>query len=1039
MHRLRNPLALALLLAALAAAPGRAAAVTYYIEVQFGGPGTVTPSGIVEVAAGANQTFTFTPSGCHVVGDVTVDDVSVGSGLAEYTFTNVQSDHLLYVAFGSRSTTTTLDVRPAFGQCAVPETLTAHVANADGGLVKFFNGTTPLLTTTVTSGIATYIQRPGLQSGSYTFSASYLGTACSFASDSPVVPYDVADTGPTPLTLTLALSASLVQLSNSVALNTTLTIGGSVATAQRGLVTFLDGLTGVGNAGMVNGVTPSQQFYPTTPGVHVLTAVAELSPCVVTVVSAPETLLVYVPKAATEIQLIVSPRRVEPGGVVQLAAAIDPRNATGVVHFMDLTHGVEMATVPIVEGWWASIMYEPVTGGPRYIQARYDGDSLNQGCTSDSVYLDIGSPTPTVMSLSISPPRVDPGGSVTLSATISPSSAGGIVYFWDVTNSGEVAAVPLVNGTASCTYGPLSGTGRFMQALYYGTIGVYTPCQSPRVYLGVGTPPTLFAAPYLSFLTGTNPRGLAIGDLNADGRPDVVTANQGENSASVLLGNGDGTFQPKTDIAAGGGPQSVAIADLNGDGKPDLAVATGSGVSVLLGIGDGTFGPPTNFGNGYESVAIGDLNADGRPDLAASSYYHSTVSALLGNGDGTFGAPSSFRTGIFPQSISIADLDGDGKPDLATADADSFYQSVDRPFSGGSVSVLLGNGDGTFGTRRGYRSSCQSPYSLAIADLNADGRLDAVTADRGYDGPCRQVSVLLGNGDGTLGSSNGFNIFGMGPISVVAADLDADGRPDLAEVNDGSGGGAVSVLLGNGDGTFQPMVDYGAGGYYAAVASGDLNGDRRTDLVVTNYLSNSVMVLLHVEAGPTATLQAQFDATTATEGIELRWSFGDASRVAAAAVERSSDAAGPWLPIAPALRRDGDMTVALDRATDPGGTYFYRLNVKLVDGSSVTFGPIASTSSAFIGESALNFIAPNPARAASQVQYTVARAGHVRLEVTDVAGRVVATLVDGTQRPGRFQLAWDGTSRGAMLPAGLYFVRLTTLDRTITRKLTRLQ
>ena len=120
MRRFPNPLALALLAAALAMAAGRAAATTYIIEVQFGGPGTVTPSGVVEVPAGGSQTFTFTPSGCHGVTDVTVDDASVGVGLTEYTFTNVQSDHLLYVSFGARPTTTALDVRPAYGSAPCP-------------------------------------------------------------------------------------------------------------------------------------------------------------------------------------------------------------------------------------------------------------------------------------------------------------------------------------------------------------------------------------------------------------------------------------------------------------------------------------------------------------------------------------------------------------------------------------------------------------------------------------------------------------------------------------------------------------------------------------------------------------------------------------------------------------------------------------------------------------------------------------------------------------------------------------------------------
>jgi hypothetical protein len=246
------------------------------------------------------------------------------------------------------------------------------------------------------------------------------------------------------------------------------------------------------------------------------------------------------------------------------------------------------------------------------------------------------------------------------------------------------------------------------------------------------------------------------------------------------------------------------------------------------------------------------------------------------------------------------------------------------------------------------------------------------------------------------------------------------------------------VLLGNGDGTFGAKTDFGTPTTPFSVAIADFNKDGLPDLAVANAGSNTVSVLLNTGDHTTATLLAQFDATPGLDGIELRWSFGDASLVSSTTVERGPDAAGPWVSITPEMRHDGDATAALDRTTDTGRTYFYRLNVRLVDGSSVTFGPISSTASATISESTVNLLGSNPARAASQIQYAVARAGHVRLEVADVAGRVVTTLFDGIQQPGRFHLAWDGTDRGERLPAGLYFVRLTTLDRTVARKITRL-
>jgi hypothetical protein len=288
---------LALLFAFLAIGAGPAAAVDYLLEVQAGGPGTVTPPGPVSVPAGGSQTFTFspTPSGCNAVLDVTVDDVSVGSGLTEYTFTNVQSDHVLYVSFGPQtiSTATALDVRPVFGQCAVPETLTATVPNADGGQVQFFKGATLLGARPLTAGVATYVVSPGLPTGSYTFSADYLGTNCSSPSNSPVVVYDVTDTGPTPVTLSLTLSSNSLDQFTSVGANATLRIGGDVAVAQNGQVTFYDGGVSLGSTAMTNGHS-FRSFQMDVPGEHVLTAVASLAQCPGTITSEPESLFVRV-------------------------------------------------------------------------------------------------------------------------------------------------------------------------------------------------------------------------------------------------------------------------------------------------------------------------------------------------------------------------------------------------------------------------------------------------------------------------------------------------------------------------------------------------------------------------------------------------------------------------------------------------------------------------------------------------------------------------------------------------------------------------
>src|SRR5206468_819111 len=175
-----------------------------------------------------------------------------------------------------------------------------------------------------------------------------------------------------------------------------------------------------------------------------------------------------------------------------------------------------------------------------------------------------------------------------------------------------------------------------------------------------------------------------------------------------------------------------------------------------------------DVGSNPISVAIGDLNGDGKPDLAAANPNTNTVSVLLGSGEGSCGGKTDFGTGGSPYSVAMGDLNGDGKPDVAGANSGVF------PFSVSTVSVLLGNGDGSFGVKTDFGTG-ESPYSVAIGDLNADGKPDLAVADASSN----TVSVLLGNGDGSFGVKADFGT-GIGPFSVAIADVNDDGKPDLA-------------------------------------------------------------------------------------------------------------------------------------------------------------------------------------------------------------------------------------------------------------------
>jgi FG-GAP-like repeat len=416
-----------------------------------------------------------------------------------------------------------------------------------------------------------------------------------------------------------------------------------------------------------------------------------------------------------------------------------------------------------------------------------------------------------------------------------------------IVNDGNTSNISLLLGNRNGTFQPLkliNAGGKFPFDVAIADLNgdgkndvAITTISGVFILLGDGKgnlgAPRFFAA-------GTNPGHIVLADFNGDHKLDLAVTNIGSNDVSILLGKGDGTFAAAESVPVGMGPLGIAVGDFNHDGKPDLAVVNtgivsgnnkgphGNTLAILLGNGKGGFRPASFIPVEKRPLIVvaSDFNNDKNLDLAVSNNGTGDVSELLGNGDGTFRAPRLFHV-KGAASLSVADFDGDGNQDLAVTNLTATLGA------GSDIAILFGDGKGNFKPPVTAPSG-RTALGIFAGDFNHDGKTDYITADSDSN----SVSVVLGNGDGTFFDIGaGVNSKAQFSLQMVTADFNHDGLPDLALVNTGSNpfGSTVSVMLGKQGGGFMPGKLFAVDQQPTGLAVTDFNHDGHLDLVVANF------------------------------------------------------------------------------------------------------------------------------------------------------------------------------------------------------------
>ncbi len=440
------------------------------------------------------------------------------------------------------------------------------------------------------------------------------------------------------------------------------------------------------------------------------------------------------------------------------------------------------------------------------------------------------------VTLSASPSPSTFGSSVTLTATVSPTTVSGYVTFYDGVN--VLGSAFASGGSATLSTNQL-GAGTHSLYVYFAGGPTTVPSTSARVSQTVNTTVSNGGLGVGASTISTGAYFVAAGDINGDGKSDLVAVNRSANTVSVWLGNGAGGFtQSGGSITVGSSPTGVVVADLNRDGRADLAVSnSGSNtVTILLQNANGTFSPssasPVAAGSLPQYITTGDFNGDGIPDLAVVDFSSNDVKILIGDGVGGFPTALQHTVGVgtAPWFATVVDFNGDGKADLAVSNGGS-----------SNASLFLGNGDGTF-TGWNTLAVGSSARSIATGFFDGDSRLDVAVGN--YNNNTVSVFVQNSAGTGFIQKADVTLPGGANPWTVVAGDFNADGKTDLAI--GAFSGNSVYLYLGNGDGTFRLATGspFSTGNGPGSLVIGDFNGDGTPDLAIANQNDSTITFLV---------------------------------------------------------------------------------------------------------------------------------------------------------------------------------------------------